>query len=127
MSRWLATYSPPATLIRLTALSITLSYTATQLFRLTGALVPAPTLANLSRCLPIWIMTCVLLLVGYFCMQWDLDVAGNRDRGRDDRRRRLVLRLKCLYSVAGCSLVSLVGLVVVIHVGGASGPAKRAI
>lgn len=60
-------------------------------------------------------------------MQWDLDVAGNRDRGRDDRRRRLVLRLKCLYSVAGCSLVSLVGLVVVIHVGGASGPARRAI
>jgi len=111
MSRWLATYSPPATLIRLTSLSISLSYTAKQVFRLTGALVP--TLENLSRCLPIWIMTCLLLLVGYFSMQWDLDVAGNRD----DRKRRLVLRMKCLYSVAGCSLLSLLGLIVVIHVG----------
>jgi len=50
-------------------------------------------------------------------MQWDLDVGGRR---RDDRRRRLVLRLKCLYSVAGCSLVSLVALIVVIHTCGIS-------
>ena len=115
MSRWLSTYSPFAVLIRLTALSIFLAYGCTQVFRVSGALVPK--LENLSRCLPIWIMTCILLLVSYFVTQQDMSI----ERDRDDRRRRLVLRLKCLYTTAACSLLSLLVLIVVIHVGNRSG------
>ncbi|KAK5944547.1 Eukaryotic translation initiation factor eIF-1 [Knufia obscura] len=114
MSRWLSTYTPFAVLIRLTALSIFLSYGCTQVFRHTGALVPK--LENLSRCLPIWIMTCILLLVSYFTTQQDMSI----ERDRDDRRRRLVLRLKCLYTTAAASLLSLLILIVVIHIGSRS-------
>jgi len=115
MSRWLSTYSPFAVLIRLTALSIFLSYGCTQVFRISGALVPK--LENLSRCLPIWIMTCILLLVSYFVTQQDKSI----ERDRDDRRRRLVLRLKCLYTTAACSLLSLLVLIAVVQVGDRSG------
>lgn len=44
------------------------------------------------------------------------------ERDRDDRNRRLVLRLKCLYTTAAASLLSLVVLIVVIQVGESSGP-----
>ena len=34
---------------------------------------------------------------------------------KDDRRRRLVLRMKCLYTMAGSSLFSLLVVVGVVH------------
>lgn len=39
------------------------------------------------------------------------------EQDRDHRRRRLVLRLKCLYTIAGSSLLSLLALIIVIHIG----------
>lgn len=115
MSRWLLHYSPAAVLVRLCSLSILLSYGCTQVFRFTGALVP--NLENLSRCLPIWVMTCICLLISYFTTQQDMSI----EQDRDDRRRRLLLRLKCLYAIAGSSLLSLLVLVTVIHVGSRQG------
>ena len=58
-------------------------------------------------------MTCIGLLVSYFTTQQDMSI----EQDGDDRRRRLILRLKCLYTTAACSLLSLLVLVVVIHVG----------
>lgn len=110
MSRWLVHYSPAAVLIRLCGLSIILSYGCIQVFRLTGALTP--NLENLSRCLPIWVTVCAGLLVSYFTTQQDISI----EKDRDDRKRRLALRLKCLYTTAASSLLSLLLLVVVIHV-----------
>lgn len=114
MSRWLRHYSPTAVLVRLISLSIFLAYTCTLVFRLTGALESS--LESLSRGLPVWISVCVCLLVGYFSTQQDMSI----EKDRDDRRRRLVLRLKCLYTTAACSLLSLLVLVCIIHVGNRS-------
>lgn len=111
MSRWLLQYSPAAVLIRLCGLSCTLAYGCMQIFNFTGAL--APDLEKLSRCLPIWISTCVCLLISYFSTQQDISI----EQDRDNRKRRLVLRLKCLYTTAACSLVSVFALVVFIQLG----------
>lgn len=111
MSRWLLQYSPAAVLVRLCSLSIFMSYGCLQLFRATGALEPK--LENLSRCLPIWVVVCICLLISYFTTQQDISI----DEDRDDRKRRLILRIKCLYAIAGVSLFSLLAILVVIHVG----------
>lgn len=111
MSRWLLQYSPAAVLVRLCSLSIFMSYGCLQLFKVTGAL--EPNLENLSRCLPIWVVICICLLISYFTTQQDISI----DEDRDDRKRRLVLRLKCLYATAGVSLLSLLAVLVVIHIG----------
>lgn len=111
MSRWLKNYSPAAVLVRLLSLSIFLTYSSTWVFRNSEALQPK--VQNLSRGLPIWISICVLLLGVYFSSQQDVSI----EKDRDDRRRRLILRLKCLYTIAACSLFSLLLLVCIIHVG----------
>lgn len=111
MSRWLLQYSPAAVLVRLCSLSIFMSYGCLQLFRATGALEPK--LENLSRCLPIWVVVCIGLLMSYFTTQQDISI----DEDRDDRKRRLVLRIKCLYAIAGVSLFSLLAVLIVVHVG----------
>lgn len=111
MSRWLLQYSPAAVLVRLCSLSIFMSYGCLQLFRATGALEPK--LENLGRCLPIWVVVCIGLLISYFTTQQDISI----DEDRDDRKRRLVLRIKCLYAIAGVSLFSLLAVLIVIHVG----------
>lgn len=111
MSRWLQHYSPFAVLVRLFSLSILLSFLSLQLFRLTRA--TDASLLSLSRSLPCWIGISVVLMLAYFVSQQDIAVADDRD----DRRRRLVLRLKCLYVVAGCSLFSLLTLVGILQVG----------
>lgn len=111
MSRWLLQYSPAAVLVRLCSLSIFMSYACLQLFRASGAL--KPDFEHLSRCLPIWVVICVCLLISYFATQQDISIDGDRD----DRRRRLVLRIKCLCAVAGVSLFSLLAVLVVVHIG----------
>lgn len=111
MSRWLLQYSPAAVLVRLCSLSIFMSYGCLQLFKLTGAL--EPNLEHLSRCLPIWVVICVCLLVSYFTTQQDISI----DEDRDDRKRRLILRIKCLYAMAGVSLLSLFSILLVVHIG----------
>ncbi|KPI43321.1 Eukaryotic translation initiation factor eIF-1 [Cyphellophora attinorum] len=98
MSRWLLHYSPFAVTLRLLSMSILLSYIGIQCFRLLGAF--QPNLAALSRSFPIWIIISIVLLLLYFCTQQDISI----EKDRDDRRRRLVLRSKCLYAMAGSSL-----------------------
>lgn len=110
MSRWLLQYSPAAVLVRLCSLSIFMSYACLQLFKATGALEPK--LENLSRCLPIWVVICICLLISYFTTQQDISI----EEDRDDRKRRLILRIKCLYATAGVSLLSLLVVLIVIHV-----------
>lgn len=109
MSRWLLHYSPPAVLLRLCSMSILLSYACVTCFRLSGA--TEANLPALSRSLPIWIVISVVLLLVYFCTQQDISVEGDTD----DRRRRLVLRIKCLYTMASSSLFSLLVMVGLIH------------
>jgi hypothetical protein len=109
MSRWLLHYSPFAVLLRLCSMSILLSYGCVSCFRLLGAM--EPDLAALSRSMPIWIVISIGLLVVYFSTQQDISVEGDKD----DRRRRLVLRLKCLYTIAGSSLFSVLVIVCIIH------------
>lgn len=110
MSRWLLHYSPFAVTLRLLSISILLSYACMQSFRLAGAF--QPNLVALSRSLPIWIIFSIVLLLLYFCTQQDISV----EKDRDDRRRRLVLRIKCLYAIAGSSLLSLLVLVCLMQV-----------
>lgn len=109
MSRWLLHYSPFAVTLRLLSMSVLLSYAGIQSFRLLGAL--EPNLSALSRSFPIWIIIAIVLLLLYFCTQQDISL----DKDRDDRRRRLVLRTKCLYAIAGSSLLSLLALVCLLH------------
>jgi hypothetical protein len=109
MSRWLLHYSPFAVTLRLLSMSILLSYIGIQCFRLLGAF--QPNLAALSRSFPIWIIISIVLLLLYFCTQQDISI----EKDRDDRRRRLVLRSKCLYAMAGSSLVSLLAVVGLLH------------
>jgi hypothetical protein len=91
-------------------MAIMLSYASMQSFRLFGA--ADSNLASLSRSLPIWIIISVVLLLLYFSTQQDISV----ERDRDDRRRRLVLRIKCLYAMAGSSLFSVLVLVALLQV-----------
>jgi hypothetical protein len=119
MSRWLLHYSPLAVLLRLLSLSILLSFLCLQIFRLSGA--TEPSLPLLSRSLFCWICVSIVLMMVYFATQQDIDVSalargGGEERFRDDRRRRTVLRLKCLYVVSGCSLFSLVVVVAIVQV-----------
>ena len=104
MSRWLLHYSPFAVALRLCSMSILLSYACMQSFRLAGALEAS--LSALSRSLPIWIIISIVLLLLYFCTQQDISI----EKDKDDRRRRLLLRIKCLYAIAGSSLFSLLAL-----------------
>ena len=39
------------------------------------------------------------------------------EKDRDDRRRRLILRLKCLYTTAACSFVSLLSIMLILQIG----------
>lgn len=71
-----------------------------------------PALENLSRALLLWVLVSVVLLALYFATQQDISV----ERGKDDRRRRLVLRTKCLYAMAGSSLFSLTMLLCAINI-----------
>ncbi|RMD41177.1 hypothetical protein DV735_g3946, partial [Chaetothyriales sp. CBS 134920] len=114
MSRWLLHYSPLAVLLRLCSVSILLSYVSRELFRSLGA-TQADLLA-LSRSLPIWIVIAIALLVIYFSIQQDISL----ERDKDDRRRRLILRMKCLYAVAISSLSSLLVVIALIHFSTAS-------
>lgn len=109
MSRWLLHYSPPAVLVRLCSISIMLSYGCTQIFRLTRAL--EPDIFSLSRSLPVWIVISITLMLTYFWTQQDISV----EEDRDDRRRRLILRIKCLYTIAASSLLSVLILVFLAH------------
>ena len=119
MSRWLLHYSPFAVLLRLVSLSILLSFLCLQIFRLSGA--TEPSLHLLSRSLLCWISVCVVLMLVYFATQQDIDVSAVDRRGstddllRGDRRRRTVLRLKCLSVVSGCSLFTLVVVVGIVQ------------
>ncbi|OAP54619.1 hypothetical protein AYL99_11067 [Fonsecaea erecta] len=130
MARWLLHYSPLAVLVRLCSLSIVLSFGCLQVFRATGA--TRPDLLQLSRSLLAWIAIAVALMLAYFCTQHDLFVAaaaadpspgpgadpgGTSPRDNEDahRRRRQILRLKCLYVVSACSLCSLLVLVGIVQ------------
>ena len=114
MSRWLLHYLPLAVILRLLSLSILLSFLCLQIFRLSHA--TEPSLHLLSRSLLCWICVSVVLMFVYFATQHDIDVAAmGTDGYRDDRRRRTVLRLKCLYVVSACSLFSLVVVVGILH------------
>lgn len=109
MSRWLLHYSPFAVLLRLCSLSILLSYGCREIFRLSGT--TRVDLKSLSQSLPIWVVIAIGLLLTYFFTQQDISV----EQDRDDRRRRLVLRLKCLYAIAFSSLFSLLVIVCLVH------------
>ncbi len=109
MSRWLLHYSPFAVLLRLCSLSILLSYGCREIFRVLGA--TQPDLVALSRSLPIWIIIAIILLLIYFCTQQDISV----EHDKDDRRRRLALRMKCLYATAISSLSSLLIIICLVH------------
>jgi ABC-type Fe3+ transport system permease subunit len=114
MSRWLLQYSPFAVLLRLLSLSILLSFLCLQIFRLSHA--TQPSLHLLSRSLLCWICVSVVLMMVYFATQQDIDITMRGTDGyRDDRRRRTVLRLKCLYVVSGCSLFSLLVVLGILH------------
>lgn len=91
-------------------MAILLSYATMQSFRVVGAV--DANLFALSRSLPIWIIISIVLLLLYFSTQQDISV----EKDRDDRRRRLILRIKCLYTIAGSSLLSLLALVVLLQV-----------
>lgn len=110
MSRWLLHYSPFAVTLRLCSMSILLSYATMQSFRIFGAV--DANLSALSRSLPIWIIISIVLLLLYFTTQQDISIG----KDRDDRRRRLILRIKCLYTIAGSSLLSLLALVGLLQV-----------
>lgn len=110
MSRWLLHYSPFAVLVRLCSLSIVLSFGCAHIFRLSAA--TEPNLLKLNRSLLMWIAISITLMLAYFCTQQDISV----EMDRDDRRRRQILRLKCLYVISACSLFSLFALVCLLHV-----------
>ncbi|RMZ77568.1 hypothetical protein DV737_g4254, partial [Chaetothyriales sp. CBS 132003] len=119
MSRWLLHYSPLAVLLRLCSLSILLSYVCRELLRSLGA--TQPDLVALSRSLPIWIVIAIALLIIYFSTQHDISL----EHDKDDRRRRLVLRMKCLYAMAISSLSSLLIVIALIHSSTASWEANE--
>lgn len=110
MSRWLLHYSPLAVLVRLCSMSILLSFGCMQVFRVSAAI--EADLFKLSRSLLAWIVISVALMLAYFCTQQDISV----DQDRDNRLRRQILRLKCLYVISFCSLLSLTVLVCLLHI-----------
>ncbi|EXJ82360.1 hypothetical protein A1O3_06173 [Capronia epimyces CBS 606.96] len=110
MSRWLLHYSPFAVLVRLCSLSILLTFGCMQVFHFSAA--TEPDLFKLSRSLLAWITLSIALMLAYFCTQQDISL----EMDRDDRRRRQILRLKCLYVISACSLFSLTVLVCLVHV-----------
>jgi hypothetical protein len=109
MSRWLLHYSPLAVLVRLCSLSILLSFGCMQIFRFLAA--TEPDLLKLSRSLLAWIAISIALMLAYFSTQQDISV----EQDKDDQRRRQLLRLKCLYVISTCSLLSLFVLVCLVH------------
>ncbi len=111
MARWLLHYSPLAVLVRLCSISILLSFGCMQIFRLSSATDADVDL--LSRSLLAWIFISIVLMLAYFCTQQDLALEIT---DRDDRRRRQMLRLKCLYVISACSLFSLFVLVCLFQV-----------
>jgi hypothetical protein len=111
MSRWLLHYSPLAVLVRLCSISILLSFGCTQIFRLSSATDADVDL--LGRSLLAWIFISITLMLAYFCTQQDIALELT---DRDDRRRRQMLRLKCLYVISACSLFSLFVLVCLLQV-----------
>ena len=110
MSRWLQHYSPFAVILRLCSMSILLSYATMMCFHLTGS--THASVDALSRSLPIWIIISITLLFVYFSTQQDISV----EHDHDDRKRRLVLRVKCLYAMAISSLGSLLTIILLIHI-----------
>ena len=111
MSRWLLHYSPAAVLIRLTSLSVILSFACNSIFTVAGASHYSG--GRLDRALPLWVAMSLAVLVLYFCTQHDISV----DDDKDDRKRRMVLRSKSVNAIALASTVSLCGLLLVLHVG----------
>ncbi|KAJ4584476.1 hypothetical protein HRR81_000282 [Exophiala dermatitidis] len=109
MARWLLHYSPFAVLVRLCSLSILLSFACMQVFHFTAA--TEPDVLKLSRSLLVWIVLSITLMLVYFCTQQDISL----ETDRDDRRRRQILRLKCLYVISACSLFSLTVLLCLLH------------
>lgn len=111
MSRWLLRYSPAAVLVRLASLSVILSFACNSIFATAGASYNPG--GHLDRALPLWVGMSIALLVLYFRTQHDLSV----DEEKDDRKRRLVLRSKCVNAVALTSTTSLCALLVGVHLG----------
>jgi cell division protein FtsW (lipid II flippase) len=98
-----------AVLVRLCSMSILLSYACAQVFLLTNTIMPK--LENLSNSLLLWVLISVVLLGVYFSTQQEISV----EKDKDDKRRRMLLRMKCLYAMAGTSLVSLLVMVWVVR------------
>lgn len=66
---------------------------------------------HLDRALPLWVAISIGILVLYFRTQHDISV----DEDKDDRKRRLVLRSKCVNAIALTSTASLCALLLVVH------------
>jgi len=115
MSRWLLQYSLAAVLVRLASLSVILSFACNSIFALAGASYYSG--GHLDRALPLWVAISVAVLVLYFRTQHDISV----DEDKDDRKRRLVLRSKCVNAVALSSTASLCALLFVVHLERAAG------
>lgn len=115
MSRWLLQYSLAAVLVRLTSLSVILSFACNSIFALAGASYYSG--GHLDRGLPLWIAISVAVLMLYFRTQHDISV----DEEKDDRKRRLVLRSKCVNAIALTSTASLCALLFVLHLEEAAG------
>ena len=115
MSRWLLQYSLAAVLVRLASLSVILSFACNSIFAVAGASYYSG--GHLDRALPLWVAISVAVLVLYFRTQHDISV----DEDKDDRKRRLVLRSKCVNAVALSSTASLCALLFVVHLERAAG------
>ena len=109
MSRWLLQYSPAAVLVRLASLSVILSFACNTVFAMAGASFYSG--RHLDRALPLWIAISIAVLMLYFRTQHDISV----DEDKDDRKRRLVLRSKCVNAIALTSTASLCALLGVLH------------
>jgi hypothetical protein len=109
MSKWLLQYSPAAVLVRLTSLSVILSFACNTVFAVAGAGFYSG--GHLDRALPLWIAITITCLILYFRAQHDISV----DEDKDDRKRRLALRSKCVNALALTSTASLCALLFVLH------------
>ena len=118
MSRWLLYYSPAAVLVRLASLSVILSFACNNIFTTAGASYYSG--RHLDRALPLWIAISIAVLALYFRTQHDISV----DEDKDDRKRRLVLRSKCVNAIALTSTASLFALLLVLHLEEALGIAS---
>ena len=121
MSRWLLHYSPSAVIVRLCTLSVLLSYACVLSFQFTHATATAPRQSgtiheceiHLDRALSVWIAISIAMMLLYFSTQQDISV----EEDRDNKTRRQILRAKCLTAVAWSSLLSLMFVLIVIHLG----------